>query len=115
MTNRWGIPKNIEDIVKERDIKCVYCGVVFSTENNSRKDKPSWEHIVNDIRINGTDNIALCCMSCNASKGSKLLEDWLGSKYCKKKEITVDSIADVVKKALKNPPTHRDMSKNGER
>jgi hypothetical protein len=51
-------------------------------------------------------------MSCNASKGSKLLEDWLESNYCKKKEITVDSVADVVKKALKNPPAHQNMSKN---
>jgi len=104
MANRWGIPKDVEAIVRKRDIKCVYCGIVFSTDNNSRKDKPSWEHIVNDIRINGTENIALCCMSCNASKGSKLLEDWLESDYCKKKEITVDSVDEVVKVALKNPP-----------
>jgi len=104
MANRWGIPKDVEEFVKNRDIECVYCGVVFSTENNSRKDKPSWEHIVNDIRINGTDNIALCCISCNASKGSKLLEDWLKSDYCKKKEITIDSINEVVKMALRNPP-----------
>lgn len=104
MANRWGIPKDVEEFVKNRDIECVYCGVVFSTENNSRKDKPSWEHIVNDIRINGTDNIALCCISCNASKGSKLLEDWLKSDYCKKKEIAIDSINEVVKMALRNPP-----------
>ena len=100
MANRWGIPKQVEEFVKKRDTKCVYCGVVFSTENNSRKDKPSWEHIVNDIRINGTDNIALCCMSCNASKGSKLLEDWLESDYCRKKEITVDSVDEIVKKGI---------------
>ena len=104
MANRWGIPKHVEEFVKKRDTKCVYCGVVFSTENNTRKDKPSWEHIVNDIRINGPDNIALCCVSCNSSKGSKLLEDWLQSYYCKNKEITVDSVDEVVKKALKNPP-----------
>ena len=104
MANCWGIPKNVEEFVKKRDTKCVYCVVVFSTEKNSRRDKPSWEHIVNDIRINGLDNIALCCMSCNASKGSKLLEDWLESDYCKKKEITVDSVDEVVKKVITNPP-----------
>ena len=104
MANRWGIPREVEDIVKVRDTKCVYCGVIFSGKTNSRRGKPSWEHIVNDIRINGTDNIALCCMSCNASKGSKLLEDWLESDYCRKKEITVDSVDEVVKMALKHPP-----------
>ena len=59
MANRWGIPKDVENYVKERDVKCVYCGLEFSEENESRKSKPSWEHIVNDIRINGIDNIAL--------------------------------------------------------
>ena len=104
MANRWGIPKEVEGIVKKRDTTCVYCGVEFSGEDNSRKNKPSWEHIINDIRINGSDNIALCCMSCNASKGSKLLEVWLESDYCKKKEISVNSVTKVVKMAIQNPP-----------
>lgn len=75
MSNKWGIPKEVEKLVLERDTHCVYCGVDFSTEHISRKTKPSWEHIINDIRIIGSDNIALCCMSCNASKGAKLLQD----------------------------------------
>ena len=104
MTNRWGIPKSIEDIVKERDTSCVYCGIEFLDNDISRKTKPSWEHIINDIRIKGSDNIALCCMSCNASKGAKLLEDWLKSDYCKKKSITIDSVAEVVREAIENPP-----------
>jgi len=102
MANRWGIPKDVEDIVIKRDTKCVYCGVVFSSKINSRKDKPSWEHIINDIHINGPENIALCCMSCNASKGSKLLKDWLLSDYCRKKGITADSVDEVVKRVLKH-------------
>ncbi|MEZ5044736.1 MAG: hypothetical protein R2828_32870 [Saprospiraceae bacterium] len=105
MANRWGIPQGVEKIVKRRDTVCVYCGIKFSTDNNSRKSKPSWEHIVNDIRINTADNIALCCMSCNASKGAKILEDWLDSNYCRKKEITVNSVANIVKMALENPPS----------
>jgi len=104
MANRWGIPKDVEDYVKQRDTDCVYCGVEFSENNNSRKSKPSWEHIINDIRINGIDNITLCCMSCNASKGAKLLEDWLQSDYCKKNGITEETVDIVVKEAIKNPP-----------
>lgn len=104
MANRWEIPKDVEDFVKERDSKCVYCGVEFSNNNESRKSKPSWEHIVNDIRINGIDNISLCCMACNASKGAKLLEEWLKSDYCKRNEITEETVAEVVKEAIKNPP-----------
>ncbi|MGJ5642861.1 HNH endonuclease [Formosa sp. S-31] len=104
MANRWGITKDVEKIVRERDTSCVYCGIVFSNDNSSRKNKPSWEHIINDIRINGTNNIAICCMSCNASKGSKLLENWLDSDYCKKKKISINSVSEVVKMALKHPP-----------
>ncbi len=78
MANRWGIPKDVEEYVKERDKQCVYCGIDFNEDGTSRKQKSSWEHIVNDIRINGIDNISLCCMSCNASKGAKVLEDWNG-------------------------------------
>lgn len=104
MANRWGIPKQVEDLVKQRDTNCVYCGQEFLEEPKSRKQKPSWEHIVNDIRINGINNISLCCMSCNASKGAKLLEEWLKSDYCKRNNINKDSVAQVVKEAIENPP-----------
>ncbi|WP_262733009.1 HNH endonuclease [Gaetbulibacter sp. NE] len=104
MANKWGIPIEVENLVLSRDKSCVYCGVIFTKNDNSRKTKQSWEHIVNDIRINGADNIALCCMSCNASKGSKSLEVWLETKYCKEKGITKDKVALVVKEAIKNKP-----------
>jgi hypothetical protein len=55
---------------------------------------------MNDIRINGPENIALCCGSCNASKGAKLLRDWLNSKYCINRGITMTSVAIVVKAHL---------------
>ncbi|MBT8180500.1 MAG: HNH endonuclease [Maribacter sp.] len=104
MANKWGIPIDVEIFVKKRDKNCVYCGVEFMENNESRKSDPSWEHIVNDIRINGKNNIALCCISCNASKGAKLIEDWLQSEYCKRKKITIDNVATVVKEAMVNPP-----------
>ncbi len=104
MSNKWGIPKEIEEYVVKRDLSCVYCGVNFSINHQSRKTKPTWEHIVNDIRITSKENIALCCTSCNASKGSKLLEDWLQSVYCKSKGIADNTVAEVVKNAIVNPP-----------
>lgn len=102
--NRWEIPKDVEQKVRERDAACVYCGIWFIEGDQSRTTKPSWEHIVKDIRINGKDNIALCCMSCNVSKGSKLLGDWLNSEYCQLKGITPNSVAEVVRNAILNPP-----------
>jgi hypothetical protein len=103
MANRWGIPKYVEELVKERDKNCVYCGISFTNSTLTHKSRPTWEHIINDIRINGPENIALCCGSCNASKGSKLLNDWLNGKYCAVKGITKDNVAAVVKTVLNRP------------
>lgn len=101
MANRWGIPKVVEELVKQRDLNCVYCGVSFTNSILTHKTRPTWEHIINDIRINGPDNIALCCGSCNASKGTKSLSVWLTSKYCLTKGIKKENVASVVKDFLK--------------
>lgn len=100
MANRWGIPRHVEESVKQRDLNCVYCGVSFTNSVFTHKTRPTWEHIINDIKINSVDNIALCCGSCNASKGSKLLIDWLNGKYCMTKNIKKDNVATVVKDHL---------------
>ena len=97
--NRWNIPAGLEQEVRQRDKSCVYCGIVFGGVN-----RPSWEHIVNDARIVTRENIALCCRPCNSSKGVKPLEVWLWSAYCKQRGINRETVAEVVKKALINPP-----------
>jgi len=100
--NRWNIPSNLEEEIILRDQECVYCGCKFS--DNSKKTTATWEHITNDMRIITRENIARCCSSCNASKGSKLLSDWLDSKYCKTKGINSLSVAHVIQEALSKPP-----------
>jgi hypothetical protein len=103
--NRWNIPEVLERHVRERDKRCIYCQLDFSLPAVSRGARPSWEHIVNDERIITPANIALCCISCNASKGAKLLHVWLTSKYCARKGITPKSISAVAREALASPPT----------
>ena len=41
MSNRWGIPKEVEDFVRQRDLACVYCRVKFQEGISDRKSKPS--------------------------------------------------------------------------
>jgi hypothetical protein len=101
MSNRWGISKGVEELVKKRDLSCVYCGISFTNSVANHKTRPTWEHIINDITINGPENIALCCGSCNATKGTKPLADWLNSYYCVTKGITMDNVAQVIKKTTK--------------
>lgn len=98
--NRWNIPPELEVEVLARDTCCVYCGIDFCLPALARGAQSSWEHIINDARIVNNRNIARCCISCNASKGIKDMRVWLKSPYCKRKGITADSVAQVVKDFL---------------
>ena len=101
MSNRWGIPKEVEEFVKKRDINCIYCGIEFAKNKALRKLSPTWEHIINDIKLNNSDNIALCCRSCNSSKGAKKLEDWLLTNYSKNKAIKQNTVATWIFRKIK--------------
>ena len=98
--NRWNIPEWLEHEVVARDQCCVYCGVDFNVQASKRGHRQSWEHIINDARIVTRENIALCCIGCNASKGARQLAAWLTSKYCLSRGITAESVASVVRAAL---------------
>ena len=102
--NRWGIPAWLEEEVRQRDKTCVYCGVQMIEKMpplGSKKTVATWEHIINDASIVTRENIARCCVACNSSKGTKKLSDWIHSRYCKKRGINKDTVAEVVKEALK--------------
>ena len=102
--NRWGIPAWLEEEVKARDKTCVYCRVQMVEKvpkGGSRRTASSWEHIINDASIVTRENIARCCTGCNSSKGTKNLADWMQSNYCKTHGITEDTVAKVVREALR--------------
>ena len=98
--NRWNIPKWLEREVIVRDTDCVYCRSPFSDSEGPRRSRPSWEHIVNDLNIVTRENIVLCCIGCNSSKGARDLEIWLSSAYCQTHGISQDTVATVVRAAL---------------
>ena len=103
--NSCGIPEWLELEVLARDRDCVYCRALMLESvprGESRKRVATWEHIVNDASIVTRENIARCCNACNASKGRKLLADWLKSDYCRRNNITAETAADIVKRALLN-------------
>ena len=103
--NRWGIPNWLEREVASRDTECVYCRSAFTTSEGPRRRWASWEHIVNDLRIVTRENIVLCCISCNSSKGARDLEVWLHSRYCIVRGITSSTVAPVVREALRSRPS----------
>ena len=101
--NRWNIPAWLEQEVLARDTSCVYCSADFSLAGATRGNRPSWEHIVNDVGIVTRENIARCCISCNASKGARELGVWLQSEYCRRKGIHEEAVGRVVRNALSVP------------
>ena len=101
--NRWNIPEWLEEEVANRDRRCVYCGVEFLDVTGARHQRPTWEHIINDAQMITGENIVRCCVSCNASKGTRELAVWLESDYCKQRGITAETVAPVVRAALAHP------------
>ena len=102
--NRWGIPASLEAEVRRRDKVCIYCGasfLKFPASIGSQRAVATWEHIINDSRLVTRENIARCCGSCNSSKGTKTLSDWLDTSYCKQRGITRNTVAEVAQQALK--------------
>jgi hypothetical protein len=99
VSNCWNIPDWLEREVRERDRACIYCGASFAAAS-ARRSRPSWEHVINDAALITRENIALCCVGCNASKGAKILAAWLQSKYCITRGISASTIAPVAKAAL---------------
>lgn len=100
MANQWVISHEVELIVQKRDTKCVCCKSEF--EHESHKTTPTWKHIINNLEFKSDDNIALCCFSCNASKGSKLITTWFDGDYCMRKGISSEIVARVVQEAINN-------------
>ena len=102
--NRWGIPAWLEKEVKDRDKACIYCGIQMLEQmspSGPRKAVATWEHIINDASIVNRENIARCCFACNSSKGTKKVSDWMKSNYCKKRGINKNTVAEIVKQALR--------------
>lgn len=77
----------------------MYCHSEFN--KNSYKQRATWEHIDNNEKNISEDNIVLCCVSCNTSKGTKMLPEWFTTPYCQNKKINKDIVASTVKKSIK--------------
>lgn len=109
MANNWNIPDEIEQKARERDKFCVYCHIELKEYPQSKgmfTDQATIEHMDNTgLDNNGLpseENIAICCGSCNASRGTKNLLDWFESPYCKKKNINKKTVAEIIKQYIEH-------------
>ena len=108
MANSFGIPREIESVIRARDIQCVYCrkAMVPPTSTRIRTNWATIEHLdhlpVHAVSSHGpkpfdyrrgqtADDFAIACQPCNSSRGSQPL-----AVFVAKKGIA-DTVAPVIK------------------
>ena len=72
MKNNYGLPRDELQKIFERDRACVYCHkTMISHDANSRRgDWYSIEHLNYLPPWNNPKTVAICCWSCNSSRGN---------------------------------------------
>ena len=98
MANKYGLPELELERVRARDVNCVYCD---KAQKPPSPDVPAsdWatiEHLNRFPPFNDPSTIAICCMSCNASRGNKKIIDWFETKYCRQHSIGLTTVAQSV-------------------
>jgi len=113
MSNKFGIPNKDEEEIRMRDKTCVYCHKVMKAYPNAKGtpgDKATIEHLNFDPPFYWADglkklDLVICCGSCNSSRNNKALPDWFKTPYCLDRNINKDTVAEPVKKYLRQLPT----------
>lgn len=74
----FGIPDDVLSKIMERDRECVYCHKVMINpyDVQNRRDSVTIEHLSPHPPYRWSDgmkpdNIAMCCSSCNSSRGKR--------------------------------------------
>ncbi len=109
MKTNYGIPQEKLDEVEKRDTDCVYCHKKYNLRNKG--DSKSIEHLNHIQEVDSVGKfiyegkpistiIAICCGSCNSSRGAKSLLSWFKEPYCIKNNINENTVAEVVKKYI---------------
>lgn len=102
MSNKYGLPEDELEKTQMRDKVCVYCHKAMwqPSGNVSRKDWATIEHLNYQPPWNNPKTVAICCGSCNSSRGIKKLKDWFKSDYCVERGINIKTVAKPVKDYL---------------
>jgi hypothetical protein len=104
MKNKYGLPEDLLDNICVRDSVCVYCHktMLCAGEDGFRGDWATIEHLNHLPPWNNISTIAICCGSCNSSRGAKRIQDWFKGDYCMRKNINIDTVAEPVKSYIRN-------------
>lgn len=101
--NKYGIPSENLKNIRERDKCCVYCHKIMTEPSCGgwRGDWATIEHLNYLPPWNNPNTVAICCGSCNSSRGIKKLSDWFKSSYCLERNINEKTVAKPVQEYIK--------------
>jgi hypothetical protein len=102
--NRYALPEKDVARIRERDRTCVYCHkrMVPSGSDGPRSDWATIEHLNHLPPWDNPETAAICCWSCNSSRGNRLLSDWFTSEYRRIRAINEASVAEPVGSFLRD-------------
>jgi hypothetical protein len=93
----------ISKLFDKLDQYSVYCHKTFFNPSKHiwRGDWATIEHLNHLPPWNNSNTVAICCGSCNSSRGVKRISDWFKTKYCIDKNINEKTVARTVQEYLK--------------
>jgi len=112
MSNKYGIPEDELKKIRARDKACVYCHKAMEEYSHAKgvsKDKATIEHLNKDgpfywnkAIIFDSSTVAICCGSCNSSRGKKELLDWFKTQYCinRNRAINENTVTELVREYI---------------
>jgi hypothetical protein len=103
MANKYGLPEEELNKIRARDKTCVYCHKLMIIPNGDgrRGDWATIEHLNHLPSWNNPATVAICCWSCNSSRGKKKLIDWFKTPYCLGKNINENTVTEPVRKYIR--------------
>ena len=97
--NKYGLPENQLEEIRARDTKCIYCHKTMNQPSSGgfRGDWATIEHLNHLPPWNNPDTVAICCGSCNSSRGIMPICKWFEIPYCINKDINIETVANPVR------------------
>jgi hypothetical protein len=111
MSNQYGLPEKKLQLIKARDVKCVYCKQEMFKPSSDipRNDWATIEHLNHLPPWNNPKTIAICCGRCNSSRGNKTILEWFNSSFCKKRNVSPSTVALPVLDYIKDYEGYNDL------
>jgi hypothetical protein len=103
VSKNYGLPEEALRSIRARDTTCVYCHKAMTNHRIRGKygDCATIEHLNRFPPWNNPATVAICCGSCNSSRGDKKLLDWFETTYCRERNISVETVAEPVREYIR--------------